>query len=116
MKLMSKVLAVLLIGPLTAWGSTELLQGHALRCFAIEKPDINWVTQDDVADVERVMNPSGHAVLRLHLKPEAAERVRALTAANVGKLVRFTWDGQTVSDLKIQGTFGERFDLPAPPT
>jgi preprotein translocase subunit SecD len=116
MKLMRKVLAVLFLGSLTAWGSTDLLQGHVLRWFAIENPSIHWVTQEDVTDVERVVTPSGHAVLRLHLKPDAAERVRALTAANVGKLVRFTWDGQTVSDLKIQGTFGERFDLPAPPT
>lgn len=112
---MSKLLAVLLLGPLTAWGSTELLQGHVLRWFAIENPDVNWVGQDDIADVERVVPPSGHAVLRLHLKPEAAERVSALTAANNGKHVRFTWDGKTVSDMTIQGTFGERFDLPAPP-
>jgi len=116
MKPMRKVLAVLLFGPLTALGSPAALQGHDLRVSTTDTQDVSWITQDEVADAERTVDPSGQAVLRLQLKPEAAQRLRALTGANIGKRLRFTWDGHVVSEMTIRGTFGEKVDLPAPPT
>lgn len=91
------------------------MQGHALRVFAIDNEGINWITQDDVESAQKSTESNGQAVLRLHLKSEAAQRVMAVTTANIGKIVRFTWDGKTVSEMKVQGAFGHVVELPAPP-
>jgi preprotein translocase subunit SecD len=117
MKVLRGLLLVSMLGVVSACsGDNQLLQGHALRVFAVEKQDINWITQDDVASSSKGVDASGHATLRLRLNAEGAARLRTLTAANVGKIVRFTWDGATVSDMSVQGAFGDRLELPAPPT
>ena len=115
MGLLNTFLATLVLS-LAAGASDAPLQGHALRVFAIDNPGNNWITQDDVDSAERIAGSNGHATLRLHLKEDAAKRLLSVTGANVGKTVRFTWDGKTVSELKVQGAFGHVLELPAPPT
>ncbi|HEX6834309.1 MAG TPA: hypothetical protein VF132_12310 [Rudaea sp.] len=102
---------------LAACGSSQVsIQGHDLRLFAVDDPAVNWITQEDVDRVQRTSDDSGHALLRLTLKPEAATRMQTFTSANVGKLVRFTWDGKTIADMAVREPFGRTFELPAPPT
>ena len=98
----------------SAEGNT--LQGHQLRLSAVDQPDVNWITQEDVRTAERVNSRSnGQPVLRLNLKTDAAQRMKALTSSNIGKKVRFTWDGTVVSELTVASGFGSPFELPAPP-
>ena len=115
MRLARILLAIAFLSASSVYASDVSLQGHTLRVF-VENQQPDWVMQDDVASAERIIDGSGQTVLRIHLKPEAAQRMKSLTGANVGKKVRFTWDGNFVSDLVIQSAFGERFDLPAPPS
>jgi preprotein translocase subunit SecD len=111
----SKVVVVLLLALAASCTSEGTLQGHQLRLFAVEQPDVNWITQEDVASAQRTNASIGQPTLRLHLKPEAESRMMALTSANIGKTVRFTWDGRVVSDMKVVSSFGRTFELPAPP-
>jgi preprotein translocase subunit SecD len=111
-------LACLLLSFAAATASAEgnALQGHQLRLSPVDKPDATWITQDDVATAERVDSVSnGHPVLRVHLKPDSAQRMKGYTSANIGKKVRFTWDGTVIHDLTIASGFGTPFELPAPP-
>jgi hypothetical protein len=91
------------------------MQGHDLRVFAIDNPGTSWITQDDIESVRKTAT-NGQAVLRLQLKPDAAQRVLEITGANIGKMVRFTWDGKTVSEMAVNSAFGRVVELPAPPT
>jgi preprotein translocase subunit SecD len=116
MRLASILLAISFLAASPAYASDGWLQGHTLRLFAVEKQEPNWIVQDDVASAERTVDGTGQAVLRIHLKSEAAQRMKSLTAANVGRKVRFVWDGKTVSEMVVQGSFGEQFDLPVPPS
>lgn len=111
-------LACLLLSLSAAGASAESgsLQGHQLRLSAVGQPDVSWITQEDVKTAERTTSASGgQPVLRLTLKPEATQRMLALTSANIGKKVRFTWDGTMVSELTVASGFGSPFELPAPP-
>lgn len=97
-----------------ACAQEQPLRGHQLRLSATDEPNVSWVTEHDVKSSDRYQR-DGQAILRLHLKPDAAQRMSAYTAANVGKSIRYTWDGKLVSDLKIRSAFGETFELPGPP-
>ena len=111
-------LAGLLLSLAAASASAEgnVMQGHQLRLSPVDQPDVAWVTQDDVKSAERITSSSnGQPSLRLNLKPDAAQRMKAFTSANVGKKVRFTWDGVIVRDLTIASGFATPFELPAPP-
>ena len=111
-------LACLLLSLAAVGASAESgnLQGHQLRLSAVDQPDVSWITQEDVKTAERTTSASqGQPVLRVTLKPEAAQRMQALTSANIGKKVRFTWDGTVVSELTVRTGFGSPFELPAPP-
>jgi hypothetical protein len=110
-----KALGVLLVSLATACSQQPPLQGHQLRLFAADRPDASWITQDDVKSAQRSEGAGGQPVLRLHLRPDAASRMLALTNANVGKTVRFAWDGNVVSEMKVASAFGATFELPAPP-
>ena len=110
-------MAALFVSLVAACSQQELpLEGHQLRLFAVDQPDITWVSQDDVKSAVRLKDgPSGRPILQVQLKPEAAQRMSTLTSANMGKKVRFTWDGTTVADLDVASAFGANFQLPAPP-
>lgn len=110
-----KALAVLLVSLAAACATEAPLQGHQLRLAAADQPDVAWITQDDVKSAERTQGAGGQPTLRVYLKPDAAQRMLALTGANVGKMVRFTWDGKVISELKVASAFGATFELPAPP-
>lgn len=100
---------------LVACSQPMSMQGHNLRVFAVDNPGTSWITQDDIESVQKSAT-NGQAVLRLQLKPDAAQRVLGITGANIGKMVRFTWDGKTVSEMAVNGAFGRVVELPAPPT
>ena len=110
-------LACLLLSLVATGASAEgnTLQGHQLRLSAVDQPNVSWITQEDVKTAERVTSASnGKPALRLSLKPDAAQRMHALTSSNIGKKVRFTWDGTVVSELTVASGFGSPFELPAP--
>ena len=109
------VLAILFVSMATACAQEMPLRGHQMRLFAVDQPSVSWVTEHDVKNAERVSTGSGQPTLRLHLKPDAAQRVLDLTGANIGKTVRFTWDGNVISELNVASAFGATFELPAPP-
>ena len=115
MRSIKMTLGILFVSLAAACSQDPPLQGHQLRLFATGQPAVSWVTENDVNTAERINGASGQPTLRLHLKPDAARRVVALTEANIGKTVRFTWDGQVVSELKVASPFGASFELPAPP-
>lgn len=115
MRLARIVLALCVLAASPAFAAGDPLRGHTLHLFAVDDPSPDWIVQDDVASAEKVVDANGHDVLRIHLKPDAAQRMQALTAAHIGKPVRLTWDGHAVSDMVVRGAFGERFDVPAPP-
>src|SRR4029078_2045820 len=108
-------LAILCVWAAAACSQDVPLNGHQMRLFAIDQPGVIWVTENDVKSAERTNTGSGEPTLRLHLKPEAAQRMLGLTGANIGKKVRFTWDGNVVSEMKVASAFGPTFELPAPP-
>jgi preprotein translocase subunit SecD len=111
-------LACLLLSLVAVGASAESvnLQSHQLRLSAVDQPDVSWITQADVKTAERTTDArDGHPVLHVTLKPEATQRMLALTSANIGKKVRFTWDGTVVGELWIASGFGSPFELPAPP-
>lgn len=119
MKPFRNALACLVVSLAAVGASAESvnLQGHQLRLSAVDQPDVSWITQADVKTAERTTDARyGEPVLHLTLKPEATKRMLALTSANIGKKVRFTWDGAVVSDLVIRTGFGSPFELPAPPS
>jgi preprotein translocase subunit SecD len=111
-------LAGLLLSLLATGASAETvaMQGHKLQISAVDQPNVAWITQDDVKTVERTTNVQhGRPALYVTLKPDAAQRMLALTSANIGKQIRFTWDGTVVADgLVIKTGFGSPFELPAP--
>lgn len=109
------VLVTLFVLVATACSQDPPLRGHQLRLFAVDQPGVSWVTENDVKSAERNNTGGGQPTLRVHLKPDAAERMLRLTGANIGKTVRFTWDGNVVSELKVASAFGATFELPAPP-
>lgn len=90
-------------------------QGHHLRLVAADEPGVSWVTEKDVKSAEWKDTAVGQPVLRLHLKPDAAERMLRLSGSNIGKTVRFTWDGKVISEMRVASAFGSTFELPAPP-
>ena len=97
-----------------ALAESGTLQDHRMRLSAVEKPDVAWITQDDVQTAERVVS-QGKPVLRVTLKPDATQRMQALTSANIGKKVRFTWDDTVIAEPTVASGFGSPFELPAPP-
>jgi hypothetical protein len=111
---LKNVLAILVLSLLASCTSEVPMQGHALRVFAVDNEGVKWITQDDVQRAEKSGVRDGQAYIRLHLKPDAAQRLMALTSANIGKLTRFTW-GKTVSQMSVQAAFGQVVELPAPP-
>jgi len=115
MTLLKNVLAIFVLSLLGACTSEVPMQGHTSRVFAVDNEGVNWITQDDVQSAEKSDVRNGQAYVLLHLKPEAAQRLRAVARANLGKLVRVTWDGKTVSEMRVQGAFGHVVELPAPP-
>src|SRR5690349_11554723 len=111
-----KAVAVLFVSLVAACSQQEVPIGHQLRLFAVDQPDVIWVSQNDVRSAIRFTDASsGHPMLQVQLRPDAAQRMLTLTNANVGKKVRFTWDGTAVADLSVVSTFGGNFQLPAPP-
>ena len=110
-------LAYVLFSLGTAYASeANLIEGHQLRIAAFEKPDVNWITQEDVKTATKVTSASTQQpVMRLTLKPEAAERMRSLTGAHIGKRVRVTWDGKVISEPTVASAFGSPFEVPLPP-
>ena len=110
------VLTCLLVSLAAVAASAEsgTLQGHKLRLSAVEQPDVIWITQDDVKTAERIVS-QGKPVLRLTLNADASQRMKALTSANIGKKVRFTWDGTVIAEPTVASGFGSPFELPAPP-
>ena len=119
MKPFMNVMASLLLS-LAAFGASaegNPLQGHQLRLSAVDKGDVTVITQDDVKTAQRIdsMSGSGRPVLRLTLTPDATQRMREFTSANIGKKIRFTWDGTVVAEPTVMTTFGSPFELPAPP-
>jgi preprotein translocase subunit SecD len=45
------------------------------------------------------------------LTPEAGQRLLRLTSENLGQLVAMTLDGETLMEARINGTFGEQFQI-----
>jgi preprotein translocase subunit SecD len=110
-----KALVILSVSLLMACSHEAPLQGHQLSVSAVEQPHVSWITEKDVERAEAGKAARGEPTLRLHLRPDAAQRMLTLTGANIGKKVRFTWDGAVVSELEVASAFGPSFELPAPP-
>ena len=92
------------------------LQGHKLRLSAVDHDDVTVITEDDVKTAQRIDSVStGRPVLRVTLTPEGTQRMRDFTSANIGKKVRFTWDGAVIAEPTVVSAFGSPFELPAPP-
>lgn len=113
--LIKVVLVTLFVLVATACSPDLPLRGHQMRLFAVDQPSVSWVTEYDVTSAERNNTGGGQPTLRLQFRPDAAERLLGLTGANIGKTVRFTWDGKVISELKVASAFGATFELPAPP-
>jgi preprotein translocase subunit SecD len=111
---LSTLLAIFVLS--LAAASDVSMQGHTLRLFPVDHPEINWITQDDVESAQKVTESDGQQALWLHFKPDASKRLLSVTSANIGKNVRFIWDGKTVSEMTIHGAFGRALELPAPST
>ena len=90
------------------------VRGHQLSLSAADQPNVSWITESDVK-TSTITQRDGQSILRIHLKPDAAQRMSGYASANVGKSVRYVWDGKPVADLKIASAFGETFELPGPP-
>jgi preprotein translocase subunit SecD len=92
------------------------MKGHQLRLFAVDQPAVAWITQDDVKSAVIATSNGDKTVMQVSLKPDAEQRMLALTAANVGKTIRYTWDEKVVTDMKVMTSFGGTFQLPMPPS
>jgi hypothetical protein len=53
------------MGLLNAATSEVPMQGHALRVFAVDNEDVNWITQDDVQSAEKSAVRNGQAYMLL---------------------------------------------------
>jgi preprotein translocase subunit SecD len=109
-----KWLACLLLFLVAACSSEAPIEGHQPRLVAVDQPDATWLTSEDIRAVEVTKVTGARPMLRVHLKPDAAARMEALTRANIGKSLRVIWDGNVVSDVRIMAGFGSPFELPAP--
>jgi hypothetical protein len=69
-----------------------------------------WFTDKDIRQAAVVYSDSMRA-LRVRLTPEAGQRLLRLTSENLGQLVAMTLDGETLMEARINGTFGEQFQI-----
>lgn len=83
------------------------------RLCAENDPSHPWVTEQDVVDAAATMINNATA-LSVRVDAATAQRLQALTAANVGKVVSFSWDGVVRSKARISAPFGASFQFPAP--
>ena len=81
--------------------------------FSAENASDVWITDEDVVEA-RLSTKAGGEFVSVHLKPEAGKRLADKTAANVGKRLITTWDGNEVMSSQIQAPFGEDFEFTAP--
>jgi preprotein translocase subunit SecD len=81
--------------------------------FSAENASDVWITDEDVIEAKLTMKAGGEFV-SVHLKPEAGQRLAKKTAANVGKMLITTWNGQEVMSSQIQAPFGEMFEFTSP--
>jgi preprotein translocase subunit SecD len=81
--------------------------------FSAENASDVWITDEDVVEA-RLSTKAGGEFVSVHLKSEAGKRLADKTAANVGKTLITTWNGNEVMSSKIQGPFGENFEFTAP--
>jgi len=107
---------LLSVAAATASAQGDALAGHKLSLSPVGQPDSALITQEDVAKLERVTSSSnGQPALRVHLKPDSAQRMKAYTSVNIGKKLRYTWDGTVIGDMTIASGFSTPFELLAPP-
>lgn len=116
MNLLKTALACALFSLGSAFASeTNLIEGHQLRISAFDKPDVDWITHEDVKTAIKVTSASTQQpAMRLTLKPEAAERMRILTGGHIGKKLRVTWDGKVISEPYVASAFGSPFEVVMP--
>jgi preprotein translocase subunit SecD len=81
--------------------------------YAAENASDVWITDADVLEA-RLATKAGGEFVNVRLKPEAGKRLEAKTAANVGKTLIASWDGQQVMSSQIHGPFGETFEFTSP--
>jgi preprotein translocase subunit SecD len=83
--------------------------GH-LRAALVTDRFGAWFTDQDVTDARVVYRDSIYA-LQVRLTPAAGERVLRLTTENQGQVVAMTLDGDALMEARINGAFGDRFEI-----
>jgi len=69
-----------------------------------------WFTDKDISDA-RVVYRDSMLTLQVRLTPEAGQRMLRLTTENLGEVVAMTLDGETLMEARINGAFGDRFEI-----
>jgi preprotein translocase subunit SecD len=87
--------------------------GHLRAALATNRLGRPSFTEQDVRDVA-VGYRDSMPVLRVVLTAEAGQRLVRLTSENIGQIMTMTLDGETLTQARIQGVFGERFEVGAP--
>ena len=84
--------------------------GHLRAAPVTEQFGSPWFTERDVVDVTVVYRDSMY-VLRVRLTAEAGQRMVRLTTENLGQVVKMTLDGVTMMEARVNGVFGDRFEI-----
>lgn len=84
--------------------------GHLRAALITNRLGPPSFTEQDVRDVVLGYRDS-MPVLRVVLTAEAGQRLVRLTSENIGQLMTMTLDGKTLTEARIQGVFGDRFEV-----
>jgi len=84
--------------------------GHLRASLATDRFGTPWFTDRDLSNVDAAYR-SSMRVLRVRLTAKAGRRLVQLTTENLGRVVTTTLDGETLMEARIQGVFGERFEI-----
>jgi preprotein translocase subunit SecD len=85
-----------------------------LRLALVDTPRISWISDMDVEEVQLYKERDGF-FMRVRLTAAAGARLTQLTQKNIGRAVRYTWDGEYLFDATINSVLGRQFRFSAPP-
>jgi hypothetical protein len=84
--------------------------GRVRAALVTDRSGPAWFTDKDIRRAAVVYSDSMRT-LQVRLTPEAGQRLLRLTSENLGRVVAMTFDGETLMEARINGTFGDRFQL-----
>jgi preprotein translocase subunit SecD len=79
-----------------------------------QTPSISWISDLDVMNARLLREPTG-TFMAVELTEAAGARLTKLTQKNIGRVLRYTWDGRPMLDASINTPLGRRFKFSAPP-